>query len=76
MDLLDHLALVDSPAFVAATGDPIPPGTRCECGTTAYGPGGALNATTSRLPDGRWLTTSHCNCRALAWRDVYGRRTT
>lgn len=76
MDLLDHLALVDSPASVAATGDPVPADTRCECGTTAYGPCAALNATTVRLPDGRWLTTSHCNCRALAWRDLYGRRTT
>lgn len=74
MDLLDYLNLVDSPA--SRDGIPIPPGTRCECGTTAYGPCGALSATTTRLPDGRWLTTSHCNCRALAWRDVYGRRTT
>jgi len=50
--------------------------TRCECGTTAYGPCGALNATTSHLPDGRWLTTSHCNCRALAWLEIYGTRST
>lgn len=76
MDLLDLLAFGDSPASVAATGDPIPKTTRCECGTTAYGASDGRNATTTRLPDGRWLTTSHCNCHALAWRDLYGRRTT
>lgn len=74
MDLLDHLALGDSPASVAATGDPIPPGTRCACGTTAYGPCGALNATTVRLPDGRWRTASSCRCGALRYLDTYGRK--
>lgn len=75
MDLLEHLALVDSPASDAATGDPIPETARCTtCGQTAYGPCGALNATTTRLPDGRWRTASHCDCRALAWLDIYGRK--
>ena len=76
MDLLDLLALVDSPASDAATGDPIPESTRCTtCGQTAYGPCGALNATTVRLPDGRWRTTSSSRCGRLRYLDTYGRKT-
>lgn len=76
MDLLDHLAVIDSPAWDSLTGDPIPSGLRCACGQTAYGPCGALNATTTRLPDGRWRTTSSCRCGRLRWDDTYGRETT
>lgn len=75
MDLLDLLTLADSPASDATTGDPIPENTRCTtCRQTAYGPCGALNATTTRLPDGRWRTTSSCRCGALRWHDTYGRK--
>ncbi|NKX94237.1 hypothetical protein HF995_13325 [Sanguibacter hominis ATCC BAA-789] len=72
MDLLDLLTLADSPATIAATGEHVEASTRCvTCGTTAYGPCGAINAKTVRLDDGRWRTTSHCNCRALTWCETY-----
>ena len=72
MNLLDILALETSPARITATGEPVPRYTRCAtCGTTAYGPCGARNATSTRSNDGTWVTTSRCNCGALTWRDEY-----
>jgi hypothetical protein len=69
MDLFDELDLLDSPATDTTTGERIPRGTRCpDCALTAYGPCGALNATTVRTNDG-YVITSHCNCGRLIWYD-------
>lgn len=75
MDLLDLLAVTDSPAYDTATGNPIPRGQRCpDCGATAYGPGGALNATTTPLGNSLFRTRSHCFCRRLTWDETYDTR--